>query len=220
MKAVMEEAIPTCMCASIGEDGAKVRFCPECHRYWRGDRQLVSVSKVLRTIWPLKPSWDKVDPAVIENARDRGIVADALFSQYVIGGLDRIPRGTRQDAVELFFKVRRWWDGRKHSEVASQVILADQEVAGTCDVKDGDDIYDLKCTHDIEDTYPLQLAAYGELHFATFGRPVKSLNIIHCTKRYADPKIIKVDLASTIEDWSVIRQMWRLVQKRSNGKLS
>lgn len=218
MSAVVLEAV--CRCASIGEDAAKVRFCAECHRYWRGDKQLTSVSKVLRTIWPLKPDFSRADPAVIENARDRGVVTDALFSLYVKGGLDRIPKGTRQDSVELFFKVRRWWDNRKHGQVESQVILADSEVAGTCDVKDDDEIYDLKCTHDIEDTYPLQLAAYGELHFSTYQRPVKSLNIIHCTKRYAEPKIIKVDLAQTIEDWALVRQMWRMVSKRSNGKLN
>jgi hypothetical protein len=212
---VIEEAIPTCGCASIGEDAQAVRFCSECHRYWRGDKQLHSVSKVLRTMWPYKPDFSKADPAVVENARDRGVVVDQLFSLYVKGGLDRIPKGTRQDSAELFFKVRRWWDNRKHGEVRSQVILADNEIAGTCDVMDDEDIYDLKCTHDIEATYPLQLAAYGELHFATFQKPVKSLNIIHCTKRYADPKIIKIDLATTLQDWATLRQAWTMVQRRS-----
>lgn len=216
---VVEEAIATCYCSSIGADAAKVRFCPDCHKYWRGDKQLSSVSKVLRTIWPLKPDFSKAKPEVIENARDRGVVADQLFSLYVIGGLDRIPRGTRQDSVELFFKARRWWDNRKHGEVRSQVILADQDLAGTCDIQDDDDILDLKCTYDIEATYPLQLGAYGELFYSTYQRPVKSLTILHVTERYAEPKVIKIDLASTLQDWAVIRDMWRLVQRRSNGKL-
>lgn len=214
MSTTAVETVSNCTCSSIGEDPTKVRFCGDCHKYWKGDKQLHSVSKVLRTIWPLKPSWDNVDPSVIENARERGTEVDRLFSLYVIGGLDRIPKGTRQDSFELFAKARRWWDHRKHGEVRSQVILADNEIAGTCDVMDDENIYDLKCTHDIEATYPLQLAAYGELHFATFRKPAKSLNIIHCTKRYAEPKIIKVDMVSTLEDWMTMRQMWKMVSRR------
>lgn len=173
------------------------------------------MSKVIRSTWPLKPDFSKADPAVIENARDRGIVVDTLFSAYVNGTLDCIPRGTRQDAVELFFKVRRWWDSRKHANAKAQVILADNDLAGTCDVWDDDEVYDLKATHDIEPVYPLQLAAYAELHFATFQRPVKKLGIIHVTKRYAEPKIIRVDLASTLQDWQTMRQMWSMVQRRT-----
>lgn len=211
---VVEEAPALCNCASIGEDPAKVRFCADCHRYWRGDKQLKSVSSLLKMLWPYKPDFSRADPAVVENARDRGIVTDALFSLYVKGGLDRIPKGTRQDSVELFFKLRRWWDGRKHGEVDSQVILADDELAGQCDVKDDDDIYDVKCTHDLERTYELQLGGYGELHFATYKRPAKSLTIIHCTKRFPEPRIVKVDFMKALQDWATIRQMWSMVNRR------
>lgn len=203
-----------CVCSSIGEDPTKVRFCVDCHRYWRGDKQLHSVSKVLRLMWPIKPSWDNVNPAVVENARDRGVETDRLFSLYVIGGLDRIPKGTRKDSVELFFKVRRWWDAHKHGAVRSQVILADSEIAGMTDVIDDDDLYDLKCTSEVEKTYELQLAAYGELHFATFKRPAKSLTIIHATKRYAEPKIIKIPMTQALQDWMTLRQAWSMVQRR------
>lgn len=211
---VVEEVASACTCASIGEDPTTVRLCAVCHKYWRGDQRLTSVTSVIKSTWPVPADFSKADPAVIENARDRGIVVDQLFSLYIVGGLDRIPRGTRQDAVELFFKVRRWWDGHKHGDVRSQVVLADHEIAGTCDIVDDDHIYDLKCTYNVEKTYPLQLASYGELHFATFGRPVKSLSIIHATERYAEPKIIKVDMVSTLQDWVTLREMWRMVQRR------
>ncbi len=211
---VVEEAIAACNCTLWDTKDTSVRFCAEHHRYHRGPKQLVSVSKVLRSTWPIVPDFSAAKPEVIENARDRGVVVDQLFSSYVMGGLDRIPRGTRQDSVELFFKVRRWWDNRKHGQVQSQAILADEEIAGTCDVLDDDEIYDLKCTYEIEKTYPLQLAAYGQLHFSTFQKPVKSLNIIHVTKRYAEPKIIKVDIPSTLQDWMTLREMYRMVQRR------
>lgn len=215
---VVEESTSACSCALIGEDPAVVRLCAECHKYWRWDQRLTSVSSVLKSTWPIPPDFSAADPAVLKNARDRGIVVDRLFSAYVIGGLDRIPKGTRQDAVELFFKVRKWWDGHKHGDVRSQVILADSEIAGTCDVMDDDAIWDLKATYNVEKTYSLQLAAYGELHFATFGRPAKALNIVHVTERYAEPKIIKVDLVSTLQDWITLREMWRMVRRRTNSR--
>lgn len=211
-----ERVIPTCGCASIGEDPNAVRFCAECHRYWRGDKKLASVSRVIKSTWPIPPDFSKADPAVLENARDRGIVVDSLFSAYVNGTLDRIPRGTRQDAVLLFYKVRRWWDGRKHENARAQVILADNEIAGTCDILDGDSIYDLKATYNVEKIYPLQLAAYAELHFATFQKPAAKLGIIHVTERYPEPKIIKVDLLDTMQDWQTMRQMWNMVQRRTS----
>ncbi len=211
---VVEEAL-ACTCASIGEDPAKVRICTECHQYWRGDKQLHSVSRVIKATWPIPMDFSKADPAVLENARDRGSVTDALLTGYVNGTLDTIPKGTRQDAVQLFFKVRRWWDNHKHDNPRAQVILADSELAGTCDILDGDTIYDLKATYNVEKTYHLQLAAYAELHFATFNEPVKHLNIIHVTERYPEPKIIKVDMTSTLQDWATLRQMWSMVKRRT-----
>lgn len=166
--------------------------------------------------WPqFKPDYSQVKPEVLENARERGIEVDALFSQYVNGTLDVIRKGMwRTDAVQLFFKVRRWWDARKHDEAKAQVILADDEVAGTCDIVDGDTIYDLKCTSKISSAYHLQLAAYGELHYATFRRPVKKLAIIHITEKFPEPKIVTVDLVEAMQDWMTMRQFWRMVSRR------
>ncbi len=205
----------TCSCGSLLPE---VTLCPDHHRYFRGGKQLNSVTKVIKGLWPIKPDFSRAKPEVLENARDRGCVVDDLFSAYVNGSLERIPRGTRDDAVQLFFKVRRWWDGRKHGDVRSQVILADDEIAGTCDVLDDDCIYDLKSTYNIEITYPIQLAAYAELHFATYQRPAKQLAIIHVTERFPEPKIIKIDLTETLRDWMTMREMWRLVQKRAGNR--
>ncbi len=203
-----------CVCGSIGAPGS-VRFCDECHRYWRGDKELLSVSKVLRSAWPFKPDFSKADPATIENARDRGIVVDRLFTSYLRGTLTEIEPGTRTDAVELFFKLKKWWDGR-HSKAEAQVLLAGEDVAGTCDVlADGEVIYDIKATHDIEAMYQLQLGAYADLHFATFSKPVKSLGIIHVTKRYREPKLIKVDLGEALRDWMLLRDTYRMAQRRT-----
>lgn len=214
-EAVLQD-IGACVCASIGAPD-HIRFCEECHRYWRGDKQLLSVSKVLRSTWPFKPDYSAARPEVIENARDRGCVVDSLFTSYVKGRLQAIPRGTREDAVELFFRLKRWWDARNVESVQSQVILADDDVAGMCDLIADDWIYDLKTTHDIEPMYQLQLGAYAQLHFATFQRPAKGLGIIHLTKRFSVPKLIKIDMVSALQDWAALRECYQMAVRRTNG---
>jgi len=118
----IQEALDACTCSSIGAPPT-VRFCSTCHKYWRGDKELVSVTRLVKTVWPFKPDFSQAQPEVLENARDRGVVVDALFSAYVNGKLDTIPPGTRTDAIDLFFKLRQWWDGR-HKQARSQVIIA------------------------------------------------------------------------------------------------
>lgn len=216
MQAMQQATAPplTCLCGSIGNtDG--LRLCSLCHRYWRNDKKLISVSRVIKTCWPLKPDFSKAPPEKLENARDRGTVVDGLFSAYVNDELDCIPRGTREDAVALFHKIRRWWDDHVHHEYKAQVLLADDVIAGTCDVVSDDWVYDLKTTYNIEPTYPLQVAAYAQLYFATFARPVKGVGIIHLTERFPAPKIIKIDLDEALQDWLTIRQMFELVQRRA-----
>lgn len=208
------ERLDTCCCATVGAPKT-VRMCVEHHQYYCGDKRLASVSSVLRSTWPLQPDYSAAKPGVLENARDRGVVVDGLFSAYVEGWLAEIPAGTREDAVQLFFKVRRWWDKRKHKDTRAQVILADNEIAGTCDVLSDDWIYDVKATYNIEPVYPLQLAAYAELHFATFQKPAKGLAIIHVTARYPEPKIIEVNMAEALPDWAALRQMWNIVRRRA-----
>ena len=196
----------TCTCGSIGAQG--VRLCPDHHRYFNGDKELVSVSRILADCWPIKPTWDKADPAVVANANDRGCVVDALFSAYVIGKLDRIPAGTRLDAVDLFYKLRKWWDSFPHNTVQSQVILHDAQVAGTCDVIADDVIYDIKTVYELQPSYYLQDGAYGSL----YPRPVAGLRLIHVTARYDEPIIVPVPLQA-MDHWRLLRDTWHMAQR-------
>lgn len=205
-----------CYCGTIGAS-SDVRFCQDCHRYWKGDKELLSVTKILKTTWPFKPDFSKADPAVLENARDRGSVVDSLFSQYVAGQLQRIPAGTRRDAVDLFFKLKTWWD-KEYGEVhgQSQVILHDDDVAGMCDVLSPDErILDVKATYDIEAMYQLQLGAYAQLHFSRFQKPAKSIGILHVTKRFPEPKLVKIDMANAMQDWLLLRDTYFMAQRRT-----
>lgn len=209
-----------CCCGSIGAPPTEVRICQEHHVYYRGDKELFSVSKVLKTAWPFKPDFSAAPAEVLENARERGTAVDMLFSAYVNGKLISIPAGTRVDAAELFLKLKVWWDKEYGGpgNGKSQVILADDQVAGTCDLLPPDErILDVKATYDVEAMYELQLGAYADLHFSQFQKPVKALGILHVTKRFREPKLIKIDMANAIKDWLLIRDVF-FMAKRRTGK--
>ncbi len=197
-------------CACLFWDkGSHVRLCSEHHRYFRGAAELASVSKVLK---PYRPDFSAIPPHVLENARIRGILVDRLFSDYIEGWLDELPV-TREDAAELFLRLKNWWDG-KHTVARSQVILADEEIAGTCDVLADDEyIYDLKTISKIAPLYHIQLGAYAQLYYATFNRPVKKLAIIHISKDLRKPKIIPVDMAEALQKWQTVREAYALAKR-------
>src|SRR5262245_46674359 len=115
---------PDCTCGSIGRPETDVRLCTagDHHRYWAGDRELVSVSHVIKSVWPYKPNFTNAKPHVLANALNRGIAVDRLFAKYLAGELPFIPAGTRTDAVRLFLRLKRWWWDHKHGEPKPQVI--------------------------------------------------------------------------------------------------
>jgi hypothetical protein len=207
----MSAVIPaTCCCGSLSPE---VTFCLEHHRYFRSGAELASVTRVLRSVWPVKPDFSAADPAVIENARERGVEVDALFCRYVEGKLQAVPAGTRRDSWELLEKLIKWWDNLG-VKAQTQVILADNEVAGTCDLKlDTTAIWDLKCTYDIEPIYPVQLGMYGILEAMSSKLP-DHLAIVHCTKRFVEPKLIDVPVREAVRDAELVRDMYRLVNRR------
>lgn len=204
-----------CTCGSIGADPKAVTFCAEHHRYRRGDKELVSVTKVLGACWPVKPDYSAAPPEVLENARERGVIVDSLVSPYVEGRLAKIPAGTRTDAVELFWKFKEWWDAQRHQpqSVRSQVIVADDNVAGQADIVPPESIYDLKTTYAIEPKYALQLGAYADLAETTLGARPEYLGIIHLTARQP-VKLIRLNVDECVRDWRMLRAVWMMAQVR------
>jgi len=205
---------PDCTCGSIGQ--SDVRLCHADHRYWKGDKELVSVSTIIRAVWPYKPNFMGAKPSVLANALNRGIVVDRLFSKYLAHELQAIPIGTRLDSLQLFWRLKRWWEDHKHGEPQPQRILNDGQVAGTPDVIDEplDRIEDLKTTYAIEPFYPLQLGAYGAMYDNVYGKPVKELRILHLTKRFPEPKLIVLDPAEVIADWLQLRDVYFMAMRR------
>lgn len=195
-----------------------VTFDAETHTYRRGLQTLASVSSVIRETWPVKPSWDQVDPAVIANARDRGIEVDTLFSAWINGTLSEIPVGTREDAKDRFLALMEWWP--RHPATA-QVLLADDEIAGQSDLIYSGHIRDLKNTAAIESTYSLQLGGYAALYEAQHGRLPESLGVIHVTQPKGKPVQIRevlFDVSVAVSEWRLLREMWRLVRRKSKPR--
>lgn len=212
-----------CVCQTIGAP-LVVRFCEEHHSYWRGDKRLASVSSVIREVWPVKPSWDGVDEAVIANARERGVECDQLFSGWINGTLKEIPVGTREDAMERFWALKDWWTAgpaiNRIRCVSAQEILADDEIAGTADLVIGDDveIWDVKNTAQIESTYSFQIAAYCDLYERQWGVRPKRAGVLHVTKPKDKPvkvKAVAFNLETALSEWRLMREFYSMVRRKT-----
>lgn len=190
-----------------------VRLDPESHVYYRGLQKLTSVSRIIKTFMPT--DFSAVDPAVLENARSRGIELDTLFCQYVEGTLRKIPAGTRRDVFDpdtkdgLLQKLMPWWD-RLGIKARTQVTLADEDTAGTCDLLSDEWIFDLKCVSQLQPSYELQLGGYRALHGGT-----RRIAVIHIKKDMREPKLIEFAGFDCERDFRCIRDAYRVVTRRT-----
>ncbi len=200
----------SCCCASIGAP-PEIRFCADHHRYFLGDKELASVSRVIRECWPIKKSFEYADPAVLEHARERGIRVDRYFEQYLKTGSIRIPNGEWMDVIELTQGLVKWWNMQTFPSVRTQVIVHDNDVAGTVDLLFPDRVVDLKCVSAIDPTYALQLGAYTDL--AGLGA---NPGMIHANSKGI--KLIEFNVLQCVEDWRTCKAMWQMVNRRDpNG---
>lgn len=205
-----------CTCHTIGEKD-KLRFAECHHRFWMNDRELPSVTKILRSCWPVKPDFAAADPAVLENARQRGSDLDALLSAYVSGSLTCIPAGTREDVKDLFLKTQPWFDDAMSKfGLRSQVAVTDGEIAGILDFcADGPVvILDLKGVHTLEAYYEIQVGGYIDLYEKQYRRQVEVAGILHITARFSKPRWIPLDVDECRRDWRIVRQTWEMAQRR------
>lgn len=208
---VTSEAI--CVCSEWDATKTDVRLCEPCHRYWRGNKRLVSVSYLIGATWPVPADFSRARPAVLENARDRGIDVDRLLTLELRGQLgDSYPLGTREDSIELFEKLMGWWHGR-FSDAETQVLLADEQVAGMCDIIADGWILDLKTTYNLEPYYELQVGMYALLYEAMHGELPKGIGIIHLTKR-KPVTLVKLDMSKCMKDAWLLRNTYFMAQRR------
>lgn len=196
MQGLVEEAVANCLCQSIGAP-KQIRFCAEHHDYWLGDRQLTSVSKVIKTLLPT--DFSAVPPDVLETARLRGQAVDFYFSEYLRWGNVTVHPGERSDVVDRLSRLIDWWERQRLEACAVQHTLFSEEdgIAGTCDVMTDDLIIDLKNVSQLQPSYALQLGAYISMDSQKF--PLRETAILHVTKDTV--KLIHYDSKTVKRQW-------------------
>lgn len=203
---MVETATATCLCEVIS---AELQKCEQHYTFWLNGKRLRGVTSVIRDVLP--PDFSKIPPDVLDKAKHRGIIVDALASAYVIGAPLMIPVDVREDvieeATELFYKFRAWWDQQHFRDVKSQVTVHDDEVVGAIDILADGVVYDVKCTYNIEPEHHIQVAGYLDLADCGVGDG----KLIHVTKR----KPVKAsNIAPTAyADWETIKEFWRLKRR-------
>lgn len=198
----------SCQCEVIT---GTVSFCSDHHAYYLHGNRLAGVTSVIKDVLP--QDYDGVPEGVLENARVRGVELDTLISRYVAGDLTEIPLGTREDVAELFFRFHDWFCKQNFKKAEAQVLVHDNEIAGTADLRLDGVIYDVKCTYNILPSHHIQVAGYCQLGDsgimrAGYGR------VIHLTKRHNVARIMDVSPQSH-RDWKVVRDFWSLKRRLS-----
>lgn len=195
---------------------AELSFCADHHRYSLNGKRLWGVTSVIKDVLP--PQYDKVPPETLEYARERGIIVDALVTDYVLGKEPMIPVGSPNDpdlhaeSTELFWKFAEWWNKQGFRNVEAQAIVHDDEVAGMLDLRVDGVVYDLKTVSKLMPSHFLQVGAYIRLG-RNEGRATEG-QLIHLTKRFKAPKIVPVPL-DWVVDWETVRDFWRLKRRLS-----
>lgn len=190
-----------------------VQFNRATHEYLHlpTKKKLVSVSSIIKTVYA-KKSWDGVDEAVIENARERGMKVDDYLATYITTGRVEIHEDERDDvkervgiAVDL---LEKHYGQRRKTE--SQVIVYDPDlgIAGCADIViDGEEVVDLKSTYSPEVDWMLQIGGYAWLgkYFRT--------SILHVSPRFykkegVGGKRLKYNATSAMFWWNDATAWW------------
>ena len=193
-----------CRCGSIGAP-KDIRFCEEHHRYWLGDSELASVSKVIKAVLPT--DYSKVDAAVLEHARIRGERVDRYFSEYLRTGTVQVLPGEWKDVVERLSKLIPWWDTSGLQALAVQEIVFSEEdgIAGMLDIRILDGVIDLKVVSELQPAYALQLGAY--LDYAG----VNGAAILHASSNGV--RLVNYDVRQCWQWWRSCVTWWKAMQE-------
>ena len=114
------------------------------------------------------------------------------------------------------------WDFKTSCDMPrAQIILADDEIAGTVDLIYGAHVRDLKNTAKIESTYSLQLGGYAALYEHEHRHLPKSLGVIHVTQEKGKPVRIRevlFDVSVAVSEFRLLLEFYRLVQRKTLAK--
>lgn len=191
---------------------------PETHTYSddQTGRIYTSVSRVIEDVYPRK-SWDGVNPAVIQNANERGKRVESYFNEYILTGRTAIQPGEREDVTDYVTRLLEWWEESGMVANSVQRIVSDEEygIAGTIDIlaavishsRVSGMIVDLKCVSQLQKAYKLQLGAYVEMS----GADAPTVGLLHVTKKKV--RLVEYDAEECADLWRVARSWWLAKQR-------
>lgn len=204
----MSTVVTACACQTIGAP-KELRQCVEHHAYWHSDRQLASVSSVIKSVFPT--DYSAVDPDVLETARIRGSAVDAYFSEYLKTGQVTVEPGERTDVLDRLERLIVWWEqsGMVAKQVQQSVFSLTDGIAGTFDIGTEDKLIDLKNVSQLQPGYMLQLGAYIDYDAQQF--PQRDPTILHVTKDKV--RLVPYDRKKCRQSWQSAVSWWRTMKE-------
>lgn len=192
------------------------------HRYHIQGKPLDSVTKIIKNVWPNKPTFDQAPAHVLDHARHRGQRVDYWTGEYAAtnGNIDIEDDDDVVESVELFDK---WWQKYRPVYIEHQRMVWSEHlsVCGTLDlflVIDGEPaIIDVKRTYNEEETWQIQVGGYLDLynHMPVGDQfNVKNASVLHIHPRFKNGYIWrKYDTAQAVEAWRATLAFYRAVEK-------
>lgn len=178
------------------------------HTYHIEGKPLESVTRIIKSVWPNKPSFDGAPPGILEHARHRGERVDYWVCEYARtnGNVDVEDDDDVIESVEFF---DRWWSKVKPVYIDHQRMVWNTRVCGKLDLLLNIDgraaIVDVKRTHNEEETWPIQVGAYRDLyHHCPHAEQllIEEIAVLHIHPRFKSGFIYrKYDAAEAVEWW-------------------
>ncbi len=189
------------------------------HCYSLNGKKLESVTTTIRSVWPNRPSFENAPVHVLEHARLRGQRVDYWCGLYAEnnGVVDVDDTEEVVTRVEIF---DAWWNKVKPVYLYHQRMVWNEEFCGTLDLMVMIDnracIIDLKCSHDPQETWPIQVGGYLDLYNHTprgdqFN--VEETAVLHIHPRFKHGYIYKrYDAGEAVRWWRATSEFYLAVK--------
>lgn len=194
------------------------------HRYHLDGKPLESVTRIIKSVWPNRPTFEGAPIHVLEHARHRGERVDHWVCEYARLNGD-VDVEDDDDVIESVKFFDRWWNKVQPIYIDHQRMVWDEAI-GVCGkldlllrIEDRPMILDVKRTHNEEETWPLQVGAYRDLyHHMPSGDQfhVSDVAVLHIHPRFKHGFIQRnYDTNEVVQGWRNTVAFWQTVRSIS-----
>lgn len=148
-----------------------IRFSEETHQYFDGDKELISVTQLLKK-HGIAPDYGAVSPELLEAAASKGKIVHREIEEYETNGTIGFT-----DEFAEYRKARR----PEWKAIANELIVGNDIVAGTADmIVEPLEVVDFKTTSTVHTEYVRwQTSIYAYLFGRMIGKDVERISCIH-----------------------------------------